>query len=376
LWLSIFVPYVLNGTYNWSDLQYFFPGVGVILVATVIGTIVWWIIWRQITHRQGYLIDVLRERPGLYLLVTNVILFGLVWCAGALGLAFGLGESYHPDAYARSLVPTAGVMFGVVGVVFVFSLLWWFKYHSATPKRCLLLGAIAVVLAGLSGVVTYVSTEEKPATRTYEFLNNMYEIPREYSPSFYTNKISGKVMLSIDVCGKAPLMGEYDRLAKQVIEGSCEQGTHMIQPLINGLPSYLDFTLYMFFKDGQHGFTVATSTDGVFLNPINSDDLDSTRIEVVTKDNMTIITTRDGGLHNDNYHLEFVNNKLQWVTVCSLWYCQNHAAYPDEFGYWLRADVYNRVQYDRGYLTEQEIVEYKRLHEDVYELFNSFIVEE
>jgi len=42
----------------------------------------------------------------------------------------------------------------------------------------------------------------------------------------------------------------------------------------------------------------------------------------------------------------------------------------------LRADVYNRVQYDRGYLTEQEIVEYKRLHEDVYELFNSFIVEE
>ena len=372
-WFFIFFPNIVTGTSDWSDMQYFSPGL--ILFTIIIGTFVWWIAWRQLTKRQSYLRNAFIKRPWLSLGVTNIILFGLVWLAGVLAIGFGIGESYHPDAYVRSLFPTAGVIFGVFGVALILSLLWWVKYRSVTTKRCFLFGAVTVLSALVSGTMMYLSTEEKSATRTYEFLGSTYEIPREYSPSMYTNKISGKAALSIDVCGQDPLVGEYDQLAKQAIEGSCEQGTHMIQPLIRGLPSYFDFALQMSLRDGRYGFTVATATDIARLNPIKLDDLDGTRTKVVTKDNMTIIMSRDGGLHKDNYYLEFVDNKLQWVTVCSLWNCQNHAAFPYKSGYWLRADAHNRAQYDRGHLTEQEIAEYKQLHQDVYNLFNSFVID-
>jgi hypothetical protein len=374
-WLFIFVPNVLNGRYDWSDIQYFFPGVGAVALTMIINTFVWWIIWRQLTHRQGYVRQAFTKHRWLYLVVTNTSLFGFSWLMGALTFGVAISEDYHPDSYARSLLPTAGVLFGVFGVAFILSLLWWIKYRTATPKRCLLLGVVAVAVAVIAGTVMYWSTENKPETRTYEFLGNTYEIPREYSPSMHTNRLSGKATLSIDVCGNAPLVGAYDRLAKQALSGSCEQGTHMIQPLVNGLPSFFDFVLKMSFEDGRHGFTVATSTDGVFLNPINPSDLDGTRTELITTDDMTIITSRDGGLHKGNYYLEFVDNKLQWVTVCGLWNCQNHSAYPGEFGYWLRVDAYNRAQYERGYLTDEEVAEFKQISGEVYDLFNSFKVE-
>lgn len=80
------------------------------------------------------------------------------------------------------------------------------------------------------------------------------------------------------------------------------------------------------------------------------------------------------GLHKRTFFLEFVDNELEWMTVCSGRNCRNYSSDNIPKPYILRTAVYNEAQYERGYLTRKEIAEYKVVSDEVYQLFESFKV--
>jgi len=224
-----------------------------------------------------------------------------------------------------------------------------------------------IFILTIIGSTTYLLTEKNPEYRTYEHLGFTYKIPREYSPSkFWEDN------LSIKVCWNNPLFGKYDRTAwEQVIE-SCEQEQHVIEPLLQGYTTTSGDIFKRELINGKHGFTIATTDDALVLASIDAQVLEEGRGEKFIEDGKVIFRSTDGGLHKKTFHLEFVDNVLQWMTVCNLWDCRNYSRFPDNEDYVLRFGVYNKAQYERGFLTDEEIEVYKVLFDNVYELFKSF----
>jgi len=309
------------------------------------------------------------KHPWLYLLVTNWFLLVVAGCVFSLFIGVGIGESYHPDSYNRAMFPTVAVVFVISLLAFIGSLLWWIRRHTATGKHCTIFVITTIILTILAGTITFFLTEEQPTYRTYEIRGVSYQIPREYSPKKYWGD-----NLSIDVCSNSPLVAEYDRSSRQGL-GGCEQGTHTIEPTVQGYSQSSGDIFKRELLNNKLGFTIATTTGVLSLNTVDSEVLNETGVHQIITDNQIVFKSTDGGLHKKTFNLEFVDMELRWMTVCSLWYCDIYTPLPDDPKYVLKAAIYNREQYERGFLTDEEVAEFKQISNEVYELLNSFIVE-
>lgn len=310
-----------------------------------------------------------KKCPRLPLILLNLLLAGLTWLFFLLVVGVGIGENYHPDSVSRSLLPLATALFVPTALFFLGSLLSWFKWRKLNTRKIRAVLFWYVVILIVAGGTTYLFTEKKPEYRTYEHNGYVYEIPRVYSPNqFWGNN------LSIDVCSNSPLIGEYDRTAQKQKIKTCEQGTHVLEPVLQSYSQSSGDIAKRELVNGTHGFTIATTTDSLVLSSVDVEVLKENKVEQIIEGDQVIFRSTLGGLHKRTYYLEFVGNELRWMTICNLWNCRNYSPLPNDETYMLRVAVYNEKQYERGFLTDEEIAEYKLLTNDVYGLFKSFRV--
>jgi len=310
---------------------------------------------------------IFQNYPWLPLLLLNLLLIAGTWLLFAIGLGTAISEEYHPDSVSHPLFPTTLALFIPSVLFLLMSLVGWFQWRRVTGKILGILLILYIVILSVSGAITYFHTDTNPDYRSYEHLGYNYVIPREYSPSKFWDD-----NLSIRVCGNSPLVGTYDRAARKGVIESCEQGTHVIEPLLQGYTESSGDIAKRELVNGKHGFTIATTADALVLASVDTDVLVEKKVQQIIEDDKVIFRSTDGGLHKTTFHLEFVDEELQWMTVCSLWDCRNYSRFPDNKDYVLRVGVYNRAQYERGFLTDEAVEGYKVLSDDVYELFKSF----
>lgn len=316
-------------------------------------------------------VKIFKRHPWLPLLLLNLFLVGGTWLLFAIALGITITENEQPDAVSRPLSPTILVLFILSIFLLLASLLAWFKWRLVTGKRASIMAILYLVVLCVSGSTTYFLTDTNPDFRTYEHLGYVYEIPREYSPNKYWGD-----NLSIKVCGTNPLIGRYDHSAQKAMGEPCKRAMHALEPLLQGYTTASGDLIKRELVNGEHGFTIATTTDALVLGSVDPEVLQEKRVEQIVKDGKVVFKSTIGGTHKTTFHLEFLDNELRWMTVCSLWDCRNYSSFPDNDGFVLRVGVDNERQHERGFLTDEEIAEYKVLSENVYDLFKSFRVDD
>jgi len=221
-----------------------------------------------------------------------------------------------------------------------------------------------ISILSLTSTITYFLTDINPEYRSYEHLGYNYKIPRVYSPAkFWEDN------LSIEVCGNSPLVGKYDRSEWR---DKCEQGKHVLEPLLQGYTWDSGDISKRELVNGTHGFTISPLADTLVLTSVNPQVLKENGVTQIVEDGNMIFRSTIGGLHKTTFYIELVDGQLEWMTLCNLWDCRSYSRFPDNEDYVLRVGVYNKAQYERGFLIDEEILEYKILFSDIYELFKSF----
>ena len=177
----------------------------------------------------------------LYLLLLNVFFSGSLFLFLALSIAVGVGESYHPDSYERSLVPLMLALAGATALGLVLSFVCWIRWRKITAQRAFQMVGLYFVILVFAGITAYYATPEKPDYRTYEFRDATYMIPVAYSPNAYNGS------LHIEACSQNTSVGRYEYSFFDEINSQCEAVQVVIEPAENISQSFFGISMRIYF---------------------------------------------------------------------------------------------------------------------------------
>jgi len=318
--------------------------------------------------------NVFQKYPWLPLAIINVLLVVGTWLFFALGLGVGISEDHHPKSVARPLFPTVGILF-IISIVFLLaSLVAWCKWWTVTGKKVAITLLAYLLLMTSAGVVTFSMTEENEYMITTENRGYTYEIPRVYAPS--SNR-SG-TMLEIGVCDEKPVEGTYGggRSYFDRRDFPCTEVRYRISAIEQVSPS----VEWSAMRDGEWGFTISTSTQGLRLIQLDQTLLTENDFTFTNKGNTGIIQSnvfdpsRVRAEYTSVIYLEIENDLLQWLTICGAGSCYNFAPIPDDPRYVIRTEAKNSFFKHTG-TVENIIWKYKERSEDALALFESFKID-
>ncbi len=230
-------------------------------------------------------------------LATSFVALGSLF----LGINFGIGEFYHPQAYTRSIYLVFLTSFYLSGLVFIISLGLWFYRHTLTPKTIQRVIFIWLAVSFFIGTTTYFIQTPKPNEYEFTVPAGTFVIPRTHDPFEVDNTIY------FSICENNPTEGKYES-----VTNNCQSSIQSLEPAISGL-NRLTWKSHLF--DPEY-FSISTTTNTIVVNTERIDQ--SIYIITQLEQSDRVIITGPSTQSSGRIYVELEDTSLTWFTDCSV----------------------------------------------------------